>query len=464
MKINLDGQWMRVCARLRGEFGETAYKNWFSALELQEEKDGIIYLSVPTSSSRDWIENQYLDRILTLWRGENAKISDVKILLNEKAQISSFPHPTKKQHDSMTSTPSVAKDKHIVGVTGSSATDKEAACFDARLSFDRFVVGKSNEMAFAVAKRVADENEISFNPLVLYGGVGLGKTHLMQAIALEIQKKHPEKKVLYLSAEKFMYHFIRALRYKDTISFKEQFRSVDVLMVDDIQFIADKDNTQEEFFHTFNSLVDDKRRVVISADKSPAELDGIEARMKSRMGSGLVIEIKPTNYELRLGILQSKLEREHIDVPLPVLEFLANKITSNVRELEGALNRLIAYADLVGRSITIETVKDVLQDLLRANNHYVTIEEIQKTVAEHFHIKIHEMHSTRRARMIARPRQVAMYLSKQLTTRSLPEIGRSFGGRDHTTVMHAVRKVTELCDKDPAFAKNVSVLTDMLKN
>jgi chromosomal replication initiator protein len=260
-----------------------------------------------------------------------------------------------------------------------------------------------------------------------------------------------------------MYQFIRALRYRDTMAFKEQFRSVDVLMIDDVQFIAGKENTQEEFFHTFNTLVDQNRQVVISADKSPAELDGIEDRMKSRLGWGLVAEIHSTTYELRLGILQSKAEQMRVEVPEKVLEFLAHKITSNVRELEGALNRLVAYANLVGRQITLETAQDVLHDLLRANDRRVTIEEIQKRVAEHFNMKLSEMHSARRSRAIARPRQVAMYLAKQLTSRSLPEIGRKFGGRDHTTVMHAVKKVDELRQSDTNFAEDVELLRRMLE-
>ena len=303
-----------------------------------------------------------------------------------------------------------------------------------------------------------------FNPLFLYGGVGLGKTHLMHAIAWHIRETRPERRVIYLSAEKFMYQFIRALRYKDTVSFKEQFRSVDVLMIDDVQFIAGKDNTQEEFFHTFNALVDQNHQVIISADKSPNDLEGMEERMKSRLGWGLVADIHPTTYELRLGILQAKAEQLEVPIPQKVLEFLAHKITSNVRELEGALNRIGAYAKLVGRPVTLENTQDVLHDILRANDRRVTIEEIQKRVAEHYNIRLSEMYSARRARAVARPRQVAMYLAKQLTARSLPEIGRKFGGRDHTTVMHAVRKVDELRSTDRGFAEDIDLLRRMLEN
>ena len=292
----------------------------------------------------------------------------------------------------------------------------------------------------------------------------LGKTHLMHAIAWHIRSKSPDRSIIYMSAEKFMYQFIRALRYKDTMAFKEQFRSVDILMIDDVQFISGKDNTQEEFFHTFNALVDQNRQVVISADKSPTDLEGIEERMKSRLGWGLVADIHPTTYELRLGILQSKAEQLSAEIPQKVTEFLAHKITSNVRELEGALNRIVAYANLVGRSVTLEGTQEVLHDLLRANDRRVTIEEIQKRVAEHYNVRLSEMHSARRARAVARPRQVAMYLSKQLTSRSLPEIGRKFGGRDHTTVMHAVRKIDELRSGDNEFAEDVELLRRMLES
>jgi chromosomal replication initiator protein len=336
---------------------------------------------------------------------------------------------------------------------------------DPRLNFENFVVGKPNEFAHAAARRVADSESVPFNPLFLYGGVGLGKTHLMHAIAWQIRNRKTKRKVLYLSAEQFMYRFIRALRFKDTMAFKEQFRSVDVLMIDDIQFICgNKDSTQEEFFHTFNALVDQNRQIVISADKSPSNLEGMEERLRSRLGWGLVADIHPTTYELRLGILQSKVDAARVKVPSKVLEFLAHKITSNVRELEGALNRIAAHVELVGRPITIESTQDLLRDLLRANDRRVTIDEIQRKVAEHFNMRVADMHSERRARSVARPRQVAMFLSKQLTERSLPEIGRKFGGRDHTTVMHAVKKVEELMANDQSFAEDIELLRRTLSN
>jgi chromosomal replication initiator protein len=297
----------------------------------------------------------------------------------------------------------------------------------------------------------------------LYGGVGLGKTHLMHAIAWKIRQCHPARKVIYLSAEKFMYQFVRALRYKDMVSFKDQFRAVDVLMIDDVQFISGKDTTQEEFFHTFNALVDKNHQVIVSADKSPSDLENMEERLKSRLGWGLVADIHPTTYELRLGILQAKSAALGVKMPKEVLEFLAFKITSNIRELEGALNRILAHASLVGRSISLDTTQEVLRDLLRSNDQRLTVEEIQRKVAEYFNIKMSDMVSNRRMQNIARPRQIAMYIAKQLTSKSLPEIGRKFGGRDHTTILHAVRKIQELCADDFDFANDVEILKRSLQ-
>ena len=285
----------------------------------------------------------------------------------------------------------------------------------------------------------------------------------MHAIAWEKKKINPDLKILYLSAEKFMYEFIKALRFKNTIAFKDQFRSVDVLMIDDVQFIIGKESTQEEFFHTFNALVDQNRQIVVSADKSPSDLEGLEERLRSRLGWGLVADIHPTTYELRLSIIEAKLEKYNINLSKDVAEFLAHKITSSVRELEGALTRLTAHVTLVGREVDIEIAQDLLQDLLRASDRRTTIDQIQKKVSEHFNLKISDMHSARRSRIIARPRQIAMYLSKNLTTRSLPEIGRKFGGRDHTTVIHAIKKVEELKKNDSNLSEDIEILTRSLQ-
>ncbi len=472
---SLEAQWVRVRARLKGEFGEAAYKSWLKPLTLVGVEDGTVRIAVPTRFMQDWVRQHYSDRIKTLWRAENKLVRTIEVVVQPAAGLQTpAPAPATGSAQRPTasaatarpaSTPAGAAHGYATPAIARSADDVEdfGAQLDPRFTFQSFVHGKSNEFAAAAARRVAEEAKVPFNPLFLYGGVGLGKTHLMHAIAWHIRKRNPQRRVLYLSAEKFMYQFIRAMRFKDTMSFKEQFRSVDVLLVDDVQFIAGKDATQEEFFHTFNALVDQNKQIVLSADKSPADLEGLEDRVRSRLGWGLVADIHPTTYELRLGILQSKAEKLGVAMPPKVLEFLAHKIVANIRELEGALNRIVAHSTLVGRPIGLESAQEVLHDLLRASDRRVTIEEIQKKVAEHFAIRLADMHSPRRARQVARPRQVAMYLAKQLTSRSLPEIGRKFGGRDHTTVMHAVRKIDELRAADAAFSEDVDLLRRMLE-
>ncbi|MDP2194263.1 MAG: chromosomal replication initiator protein DnaA, partial [Alphaproteobacteria bacterium] len=303
----------------------------------------------------------------------------------------------------------------------------------------------------------------TYNPLFLHGGVGLGKTHLMHAIAWKIHEEQKHKRVIYLSAEKFMYSFIKALRMKTASSFKESLRNVDVLMIDDVQFIAGKDTTQEEFFHTFNALVDQQKQVIISADKSPSDLEKIGDRLKSRLSWGLVADIHPTTYELRLGILQSKVEAMNMDIAPQVLEFLAFKITSNVRELEGALNRIIAHATLIGRSITLDSTQEVLRDVLRSNEKRLTIDDIQRHVADFYQIKISEMLSSKRTKNLTKPRHVAMYLCKKMTTKSLPEIGKSFGGKDHTSVLHSVRKIKTQIQDDSELMNEILTLETALK-
>ena len=458
----IDQQWARVRGRLREEVGEAAYRSWLKPLTLSDVDDGEVRISVPTRFMRDWVLAHFADRLRALWSIENSAVREVEIFV---ATANSSARQAAEPAEASDARPARRTARAAPAGEGMIDEAEVGAPLDPRFGFDNFVVGKPNELAHAAARRVAEAARVTFNPLFLYGGVGLGKTHLMHAIAWHIRKQQPDRRVLYLSAEKFMYQFIRALRYKHTMGFKEMFRSVDVLMIDDVQFISGKESTQEEFFHTFNALVDQNRQVVISADKSPSDLEGMEERLRSRLGWGLVADIHPTTYELRLGILQAKAERQQsVKIPDKVLEYLAYKITSNVRELEGALNRLVAHAELVGRPVTLDSAQELLHDLLRANDRRVTIDEIQKKVAEHYNIKIADMHSARRSRSVARPRQVAMYLAKQLTARSLPEIGRKFGGRDHTTVMHAVRKIDELCSGDRSFAEDVELLRRMLEN
>jgi len=456
----VDTHWTAISEQLRAEVGEAAFQSWIKPITVREVEKTMVRVSVPTRFMRDWVLVHYADRLAELWGKYDADITGVDVSVQPERYGSSITEPVKPGRGYGGSMRRASDD----GETKKPLLqDDISAPLDPRFMFDNFVVGKPNEFAYAAARRVAEAETVPFNPLFLYGGVGLGKTHLMHAIAWHIRRSTPARNVIYLSAEKFMYNFVRALREQNTVDFKSQFRSVDVLMIDDVQFISGKDSTQEEFFHTFNALVDQGRQIVISADKSPSDLAGMEERLISRLNCGLVADIHATTYELRLGILQSKAEQMGVCVPPKVLEFLAHKVTSNVRELEGGLNRVVAHSQLIGRDMTLETTQEVLHDLLRANDRRVTIEEIQKRVAQHFNIRISDMHSPRRARSVARPRQVAMYLAKQLTSRSLPEIGRKFGGRDHTTVMQAVKKVDELRDRDTSFAEDVELLRRMLE-
>jgi len=450
-------KWLNLKKDLKKIVGDTAYNNWLRQLTFLSVKNQTISFSVPTKFLRDWVVNNYADKIKNQCKNYIKNIEAIKFVV-KPAGGRVVPGTARI----IKNTDNQWKNSLDIRSAQSSSSNDFGAPLDPRFTFDNFVVGKPNELAFAASERVAELENVTFNPLFLYGGVGLGKTHLMHAIGWKIKEKSPDRKVIYLSAEKFMYQFVRALRYKDTSAFKEQFRSIDILMIDDVQFISGKDNTQEEFFHTFNALIEQNRQIVISADKSPSDLDGVQERLKSRLGCGLVADIHPTTYELRLGILIEKAQKRGVEIPSKVLEFLSHRIVSNVREMEGALNRLVAHATLVGTSITVETAQVVLQDLLKSNNKKITIEEIQKKVAEHFNIRLTDMHSPRRSRSVARPRQIAMYLAKSITSRSLPEIGRKFGGRDHTTVMHAVKKIEELKQEDNNFNEDIELLKRLI--
>ena len=450
-------KWLNLKKDLKKIVGDTAYNNWLKQLTFLSVNGQTITFSVPTKFLRDWVVNNYADKIKNQCKNYIKNVEAIKFVVKPAGgRVVPGTARTIKNTDNQW------KSSLDIRSNQSSSPNDFGAPLDPRFTFDNFVVGKPNELAFAASQRVAESENVTFNPLFLYGGVGLGKTHLMHAIGWKIKEKSPDRKVIYLSAEKFMYQFVRALRYKDTSAFKEQFRSIDILMIDDVQFISGKDNTQEEFFHTFNALIEQSRQIVISADKSPSDLDGVQERLKSRLGCGLVADIHPTTYELRLGILIEKAQKRGVEIPSKVLEFLSHRIVSNVREMEGALNRLVAHATLVGTSITVETAQVVLQDLLKSNNRKITIEEIQKKVAEHFNIRLTDMHSPRRSRSVARPRQIAMYLAKSITSRSLPEIGRKFGGRDHTTVMHAVKKIEELKQEDNNFNEDIDLLKRLI--
>lgn len=455
--------WGEIREQLQNRVGKNNYTTWIEPLKLSALKNGVALFEVPTSFFGDWVSRNFADHIRQHLQVNGTPVERVEFAVNAAARGAVAPgaEPVAKAATPKPAVKPAAKPRVA-------DEDLPGAPLDARFTFDSFVVGKPNELAHAAARRVAEGGPVTFNPLFLYGGVGLGKTHLMHAIAHELQARRPDLRVLYLSAEQFMYRFVQALRDRSIMDFKEIFRSVDVLMVDDVQFIAGKDSTQEEFFHTFNALVDQNKQIVISADRAPGEIKDLEERIKSRLQCGLVVDLHPTDYELRLGILQQKADfyrQQYKGLMLAdgVLEFLAHRITTNVRVLEGALTRLFAFASLVGREITLDLTQDCLADILRASDRKVTIEEIQRKVAEHYNIRLSDMIGPKRLRTIARPRQIAMYLSKQLTPRSLPEIGRRFGGRDHTTIMHGVRKIEELMATDSQLADDLQLLRRLLQ-
>lgn len=446
--------WDAVYKSMRDEFGEGVYRSWLKPMELQAYYEGTMEISVPTRFMRDWIQEHYSEQILKLCQKQHTEIARLQFVVAVQNQI---------QAGEVDNTPSTPQSNQNLK-TPVTADDQEdlSAPLDPRFTFDTFVVGEPNAFAHAACRRVIEAEGTPFNPLYIYGSVGLGKTHLMHAMARALREKG-KGEIVYLSAEKFMYEFVKALRSNDSMSFKEKLRNVDVLMIDDIQFIAGKESTQEEFFHTFNALVDNGKLIIIAGDRAPMDLEGLDERLRSRMGWGLVADIRPSTLELRLNIVKHKAAMMNLELTDDVAVFLANKITSNIRELEGALNRLAVQADMSGEATTLDAATDILSDVLRSYERRITIDEIQRKVAEHFTLRLDDMYSARRSRNVARPRQVAMYLCKKLTPRSLPEIGRKFGGRDHTTVMHAVRKVEELVSEDIAFADEVKVLTRKLK-
>ncbi|MEM7422244.1 MAG: chromosomal replication initiator protein DnaA [Pseudomonadota bacterium] len=441
--------WAKVLDAAEAELGKEPVHKWLAQVRLASVKKDLIVLTAPTAFVGDWVERNFGLHLLRFFQAETDTVRRITVMVEDGAEDEAG---------------LVADRADLVP----SAPGLPSAPLDPRFSFESFVVGKPNELAHAAARRVADTCDATFNPVFLYGGVGLGKTHLMHAIAHRIRETRPKCQVLYLSAEQFMYRFVQALRFRDTITFKQQFRAVDVLMIDDVQFIAGKDSTQEEFFHTFNALIDQKKQIVISADRSPDQIDGLQSRIISRLQWGLVVDIHPTDYELRLGILQSKAERIMAEDPSvrienKVLEFLAHRIISNVRVLEGALTRLFAFATLVNRPIAMDMVQECLADLLRSSDRKVTIDEIKRRVADYYHLRMNDLVSPRRARAVARPRQVAMFLCKTLTSKSLPEIGRGFGGRDHTTVIHAVKKIEELRVTDDQIDEDIENLRRILE-
>ncbi len=446
--------WARVRANLRLSAGARLFDQWLAPIQLVESADQAdVRLTLPSAFMTTWVKSHYADRLVHEFRAILPGIRSVEIDTAPRVA----PVEVICAEPAAPITPATV-------ATAEPASLSERPSLDPRLTFDRFVSDASNMVALNAARALAQPGPVRFSPLFLHGGTGQGKTHLMNAIAHEFLAAHPGARVMLMSAERFMFEFVSAMRARDTYSFKAKLRSCDLLLIDDLQFIAGKDATQEEFFHTVNEIMAAGKRLVIAADRAPQALEGVEPRIVGRLSSGLVADIRPSTLELRRAVLTRRIDDlADVAVPADVVELLATRITGSIRELEGALTRVTAYAMLTGETIDLEFAQVTLGDMLRGAQRRVTIDQIQKAVADHFELKPLDMLSARRARAVARPRQIAMYLSKRLTTRSLPEIGRKFGGRDHSTVIHAVRRVEELRDTDRDVDGAVRVLLGQLE-
>lgn len=463
--------WQQCVELLRDELPAQQFNTWIRPLQVEAEGDELrVY--APNRFVLDWVNEKYLGRLLELLNERSEGMAPaLSLLIGSKrssaartaptapaaapAPVPAPPaaavtpsEPSRDSFDSMAgaaSQPAPVRAEREVQVEGGL---KHTSYLNRTFTFDNFVEGKSNQLARAAAWQVADNPKHGYNPLFLYGGVGLGKTHLMHAVGNHLLQKNPNAKVVYLHSERFVADMVKALQLNAINEFKRFYRSVDALLIDDIQFFAKKERSQEEFFHTFNALLEGGQQVILTSDRYPKEIEGLEERLKSRFGWGLTVAVEPPELETRVAILMKKADQARVELPHDAAFFIAQRIRSNVRELEGALKRVIAHSHFMGRDITIELIRESLKDLLALQDKLVSIDNIQRTVAEYYKIKISDLLSKRRSRSVARPRQVAMALSKELTNHSLPEIGDAFGGRDHTTVLHACRKIAELKESD----------------
>ena len=439
--------WNAVLKKLQITFGNDVYESWIRNINLKKEFNHYVLLSAPTRFVRDWIVSRYADKMLDIIKMFKKSIQRIEFLIEEKEE-----HAKRE---------SIEKSGQVSLIENSLLNYNR---FNPNNSFDNFVVGESNELAFTAAKKVCLASS-HYNPLFIYSSVGMGKTHLLNAIGLEIQQT---KKVMFISAERFMYHFIRSIKSNDMVKFKDFFRRVNVFIIDDIQFVRGKEAMQEEFFHTFNALIEKGSQIVISSDRPPSNLDRIQERIKSRLAGGLVIDIQPPDLSLKIKILKRKMEEieknfnETYELSEEVLNFLASEVTSSIREMVGGLNRILAFSKTNTKSPNIYECKRILKDFINYDKKLIDVDAIQKIVALHYNLNIQEMLSPRRSRSLARPRQIAMYLSKQLTSNSLPDIGRRFSNRDHTTVIHAVKKIEGLMIKDNEIKQNINEIRKKL--
>lgn len=463
--------WQQCIDLLRDELPAQQFNTWIRPLQVEAEGDELrVY--APNRFVLDWVNEKYLTRLLELLSERATGMAPSLSLLigSKRTAAAALPSASmaRSQQQAQAQVPAQTRTEPKARSVVAEPVQPEPALAPARternvqvegglkhtnylnrtFTFENFVEGKSNQLARAAAWQVADNPKHGYNPLFLYGGVGLGKTHLMHAVGNHLLKKNPNAKVVYLHSERFVADMVKALQLNAINEFKRFYRSVDALLIDDIQFFAKKERSQEEFFHTFNALLEGGQQVILTSDRYPKEIDGLEERLKSRFGWGLTVAVEPPELETRVAILMKKADQANVDLPHDAAFFIAQRIRSNVRELEGALKRVIAHAHFMGRDITIELIRESLKDLLALQDKLVSVDNIQRTVAEYYKIKISDLLSKRRSRSVARPRQVAMALSKELTNHSLPEIGDAFGGRDHTTVLHACRKIAELRELD----------------
>jgi chromosomal replication initiator protein len=474
MSLSEQERWLRVKQRLRAQVGEEVYSSWFAAMGHDAIEGDTVRLSVPTRFLKSWVQSHYAEKLLGCWKAELDSVRRIDLVVRSAVLRNTTAKPRTSEPAAVVREIKSSAERGELRSAQSPAQAAHEALggspLDPRLAFDTFVVGRSNTLAHAAAKQVALARRgepVMFNPLYVHAGVGLGKTHLLQSIAWA-GNGVAERKVLYLTAEKFMYGFVAALKAQTALAFKEALRGIDVLVIDDLQFLQGK-STQAEFCHTLNALIDGGRQVVIASDRPPSDLESLDDRVRSRLAGGLVVEMGSLEEELRLEILKSRVAaaRSHhagFDVPTPVLSFIAKQITHNGRDLDGALNRLLASNKLTGMPVTMDMAERAVRDLVRPQEpKRVKIEDIQRIVARQYNVSRSDLLSSRRTANVVRPRQIAMYLAKTLTLRSLPEIGRRFGGRDHTTVLHAVRKIENLVGNDMTLAEEIEVLKRLLQ-
>lgn len=454
--------WSTCLEQFEKELPAQQFQTWIKSLrpEADTHTSGEVCLSAPNRFVMQWVRERYLARIEELARAYFSSPVNVRLVLG-----AAQPAPPPRIAAAGTPAPDASTEaaSRTVPVAATAAPSAEKSRLNPSFSFDSLVTGRANDLARAAAMQVAENPGTSYNPLFIYGGVGLGKTHVLHAIGNVVQQHNPQAVIRYVHAEDYYADVVRAFQQKAFDAFKRAYRSLDLLLIDDIQFFNNKTRTQEEFFYAFNALIEAKKQIVITCDTYPKNIEGVEERLTTRFGWGLTVQIEPPELEMRVAILNKKAESERIRLPEDVAFMIAKNLRSNVRELEGALKKVLAFARFHGREITLELAKDALRDLIGAHNRLITLELIQKTVADYYKIKVAEMYSKKRTRMVARPRQIAMWLAKELTDESYPGIGDAFGGRDHTTVMHACRTVSDLRLKDTVLNHDLHVLTQVLR-